>query len=550
MESLDKFLFVFKPCQSGKTLLMIENIKNLDNVFGQDDINKLFIVFCDNSLLQTDQLKTRVEKENLDAFIISSKSEISNHRECYHQIDIENKKIIICCANNTQINNMNLLINDLNKKDYHIYIYIDEVDKTFSGKSFINLIKWNENNIVKKITMITASPEPILNIFNKKFHNKSIPILPIELSYDRDKYHKIDDSNLIYISDEFFCLEYILKEHTFPNNTILFCPGQIKRTTHYNIQEILCKDGFNVLVINSDGCNIYYYDNSKRELDKNDKFIDNKTVEVSKWLAKIYHNEQYNLKNKKFAITGNLSIGRGITISSPQLMITDAIIPTNSIESNLSFGYQLIGRLCGNMKEWDNYKKPNLYGSKKVISDLINYQNKVIDLVEKAYKYDKTSINPNIFNLNQADEKYGIPIKLEFSSILFDKFINFIIEIKGERRNIDKIEDKEKIKNKIIKYINKNQINIYNSNPSHITINKLKFKNFQIVGLDDRTLDKIYKYPFVDIDTYFKSEYRYKAEINCKEPGDAIIYILCRDYPKFENHGIYKGSIYITFLKN
>jgi len=549
MDSFNKFLFVFKPCQSGKTLLMIENIKNLDNVFGQDDVNKLFIVFCDNSLLQTEQLKTRIEKENLDSCIISSKSEISNHKECYYEIKKNNKKIIICCANNTQINNMNLLIDGLKDDKYHIYIYIDEVDKTFSGKPFKNIIKWQENQIIKKITMITASPDPILKIFNKKYPNKSIPFLSLELSYDRDKYHKIDDSNITYISDENFCLEYIIDEYNFNNQSILFCPGQIKRKSHYNIQEILCKKGFNVLVINSDGCNIYYHNTDHIELSNNDKFINNKQVEMSKWLAKIHYNEKYNLKNNKFAITGNLSIGRGITISSPELMITDAIIPVDIINSNLSSGYQLIGRLCGNMKMWDNYKKPNLYGSQKVLSNLIDYQNKVIDLVENAYIYNKDVVNLSDF-IKQADEKYGIPIKLEFSSVILNKFINYLVELKGDRRNFED-EDKEKIKNKITKYIKNELIDVYNSNTFKISINKLKFKNIKIVGLDNRSLDKIYKYPFIEINNYHKSNYRFKAEEgNCKEPGDAIIYFLCRDYLKFEKSEIFKGSLYITFLKN
>jgi hypothetical protein len=110
-ENLDKFLLICKPCQSGKTSLVIENIKKLIQIIDQENIhNNVSIIFCDNSLLQTEQMNKRVESENINVKIISSKSEIKNVDELYRKIINEDIKVIICCANKTQIGNIYKLL--------------------------------------------------------------------------------------------------------------------------------------------------------------------------------------------------------------------------------------------------------------------------------------------------------------------------------------------------------------------------------------------------------------------------------------------------------
>jgi hypothetical protein len=552
----EKFLLILKPCQSGKTKLMIENIKRLIDITNvQKNINDISIIFCDNSLLQTDQLKERIIKENIEAIIISSTSNIKDHNALFVQIISENKKVIICCANNTQITNINELINLIEKshdqfiKNYNFHIYIDEVDKTFSGKRFNQIINWQNNEKIKKLTLITASPENTLEHFNKFYPNKKIPILPLEFSYDREIYHKIDDSNLIYISETNFNLDYILEKYNFNNNTFLFCPAQVKKITHYEYSEILNKYGFNVLVVNSNGCNLFYEDKDifKIELKEEDKLIDEKKTEMSNWLFKIYNDEYYGLKNKKFAITGNLSIGRGITISSPNLMLTDAIIPSDF--NNWSNGYQLIGRMCGNMKKWENYKKINIYGTYNSIDKLIEYQNKVINLVENAYKYDIDKIDIDDYKLQNDNEKYGIPIKIEFQMIdIFNKFIKKIYIYK----NGQKLNDTSRIKiiNKLKELVEKKLCIIINKNNYSFDLNNYVIKNLKIIGYHDEPWDKVRKNPLTKINTFIEHNLRLKAEeTNVEKPGECIFYVLCNNYPPFERKGVKKGTIFVTFSK-
>ena len=559
-DELNKFLLISKPCQSGKTSLVIENIKKLLQIIDQEYIdNNISIVFCDNSLLQTEQINKRIEDENINVKIISSKSEIKSVDELYRKIINDDIKVIICCTNKTQIANINKLLdyfdisdkkNKLNE-NYNFHFFIDEVDKTFGSSFFDNILNWEKNKKITKITVITATPERFL----KKMGSDKIPILPLEYSYNRDSYHKIDDSYIENLEENNFYMEYILQNYTFSNNCFLFCPGKIKKISHYDIQKLLNESDFNVLVINSDGNNLYYKDDKPSiKITKEDliKKYKGQNVELSRWLSDIYNDPEYKLKNNKFAITGNLSIGRGITISSPTFMITDAIIPTES--SNISNLYQLAGRICGNIKLWSNYKKPRIFGTEKGIKKIIECQNKVINLVEHCYKNNINEININDYNMINADEKYGIPIKIRFNIIAkFNTLIEKIKEYKGG--NFDtplNNNSRSKIMRKIKKYCQLEDVcDIYNNNDYDIDLDNYIIKNIKIIGYDGQNFETVNKNPLIKINKYIESKKRFEAEkSNCEIPGECIFYILCGNYQKFLENDVNEGDIYITFIKN
>ena len=543
---IDKLLLICKPCQSGKTSLVIEDIKKLIQLTNDDmKDNDISIIFCDNSLLQTEQLRERIEKENINAVIISSKSDTRTWKDLFLEI-LEGVKVFICCSNITQIDNINMLLKNFgNKKDkltenYRFNFFIDEVDKTFAGSNFNNIINWEKNELIKKITVITATPEQFLKKIKRK-----VPIFPLEFSYEQNKYHKVEDSNINYIEESELSIKSILNKYDFLDNCFLFCPGSIKIQSHENIMKELNKYGFNVIVINSNGTILHYYDNTKKE-------IPSQRCELSKWIAKIYHNDSYNLKNKKFAITGNLSIGRGITISSPQLMLTHAIIPNNV--SNMSNLYQLVGRICGNMKDWDNYNKPIVFGTKNTLTKVIEYQNKVINLVENAYKYDINMVCINNYN-NIMDSNYGIPIKIRFNDTYnFNEFLEKIKKYKGTIKTKLNDMSRKKIMKKLKKYFMEKIFTLYNHNHNNMNdmwpFNKYKIKNLKIIGYNNEDYIKIQKYPLNNINSYFESKIKYNAEEkNCTDPGDCIFYVLCNNYKQLEEYDIKKGDIYVTFLK-
>ena len=550
---IDKLLLICKPCQSGKTSLVIEDIKKLIQLTSDDmKDNDISIIFCDNSLLQTEQLRERIEKENINAVIISSKSDTRTWKDLFLEI-LEGVKVFICCSNMTQINNINMLLNNFETKknklteNHKFNFFIDEVDKTFAGFNFDNIINWEKNELIKKITVITATPEQFLRKIKRK-----VPILPLEFSYEQNKYHKIEESNIKYIEESDFSIKSILDKHNFSDDCFLFCPGSIKRTSHKNIMKELNDYNFNVLVINSDGIILYYYNDKEKEVPLEELIdpITQQRCELSKWIAKIYHNDSYNLKNNKFAITGNLSIGRGITISSPQLMLTHAIIPNNV--SNMSNLYQLVGRICGNMKEWANYNKPIVFGTKNTLTKVIEYQNKVINLVENAYKYDINMVCINNYN-NSIDSNYGIPIKIRFNDMYnFNEFLEKIKKYKGSIKTKLNDMSRKKIMKKLKNYFIGKLVSLNNHNNMNDIwpLDKYKIKNLKIIGYDNDEYIKIQKYPLNKINSYFESKIKYNAEENnCTDPGDCIFYVLCNNYKQLEENNIKKGDIFVTFLK-
>ena len=545
--NVNKLHLLAKPCQSGKTGIMINHLKDI--MINTENNNKnIAILFCNNSLLETSQSSCRIENNDIENVIISSKSNTKNIHSLLSKILTEDIRTIICCANSTQINNIKLLLKKISKikenyseiRKHKFHIFIDEADKTFGGNNFTHIKEFTSNELIEKITLITATPKRILNNIPK---NEGINIISIEESYNRDVYHRLEDSEIIYIEDENdnYYYENILSKYFFQNNTFMFCPGSIQIKSHNKMRKILNDNGFNVLVINSEGNIIYYKNGIKKDIPKKKMYNkESSKIELSKWLSNIYNDPKFKLKGNKFAITGHLSIGRGITISSPKLMLTHAILPPKSLDSsNL---YQLCGRCCGNIKKWTNYEKIIIFSKKNVINEAILYQNKVIKLVEDSKKLDRSKVNiTNYLSACCIDDKYGIPAKITFKSEnIFKKFLKLLKKYKGNK--LDET-GRLKIKELFCKNLKKMNLSLYD-----FSFETCKIKNIKLINCKDRI--KTMKYPLLAINERHKFKEKYPAEKgNCTEPGDAIMYILVNDFDKFSNEGITKGTIFITYIK-
>ena len=114
----EKYLLIGKPCQSGKTAILIEYIKELiDDDEEINNNNNVIIIFCDNSLLQTTQTSSRICNDELENMIMSSKTEIKNFKSLSYEINFSNLRIVICCCNAVQINNIDQLLKSYQKKN-------------------------------------------------------------------------------------------------------------------------------------------------------------------------------------------------------------------------------------------------------------------------------------------------------------------------------------------------------------------------------------------------------------------------------------------------
>ena len=167
----NKYQLIVKPTQSGKTFIVLSEIKKIFLQNKDNNIRIINILFCDNSLLQTDQLKSRVDDElpiftdndGEQSVILSSRSDVKNYDALFTVIFDSDCNNIITCANNARVENIDKLISNRIKKNDNItkfYLWIDESDKTFSRMDKnILLKKWESYSNILKISFITATPE-------------------------------------------------------------------------------------------------------------------------------------------------------------------------------------------------------------------------------------------------------------------------------------------------------------------------------------------------------------------------------------------------------
>jgi hypothetical protein len=511
----DKLELIVKPTQSGKTFIMLQEIAKM---LEQND-NNIHIIFCDNQLLQTEQTSDRINKyDNLDTYItdegdvsliLSSKSKIKHYTQLTHYIIIYKLRTIIACSNKKRLENINEIIEGFRsneKFEYKFCIWIDEIDKNIKlFKKF--LIKWNEYSQIIRIGLITATPKTVLETFD------NIKIFELEYSHDKEVYHSFGESNFrllnLYDIETEFYIEKILDifSKDIENGQVWFIPGEVNTESHNNIKNILIKKKFIVIIINSRGK--FLYKTNKNNKEEMIELYCESNKSICDFLGDLYISENYS--KHKIAITGNLCINRGITINSDKMLITHAIFqPTIN---NSATGYQLAGRVCGNIKKFKNYKIPIIYCSIKFKEMIIKMEERAKNLAEKSFKLQNKIVS--LFDYEKADIKIqnsGIPILLNLNKIDLLK-IKSIKHISNKTRPIiEEIIKKYKLDNKNIDF----------------DINKFKLKNKYLIDKTDVKDDGQSKYEYKNYILHYKNSLYKEPNINCKE-NEYLIYIITED---------------------
>ncbi len=414
----EKMELIVKPCQSGKTFVVLEEIKTLFSI--EETENAIHVLFTDNSILQTDQLKMRInqdedfseyiDRKGSKSIILSSKSITKNIYKLLFDVIEGGHRNIITCSNGIRVRQMNdffnLMKNKMNKdiemKRYNFYIWIDEADKTFTNnirQSYLNI--WSQMNIIKKITFITATPRKLLLRYDK------LKIMEMEETFDQTKYHSLQECKITIedfeTNDTISYITSFLEKYqeNIKEGQVWFIPGDNEIETHEYIRTLLLKYGFSVIMINGTEKSLTMVkqeENRKIIRKLLFKEIHRDEAEMSKICGSIY--EKYNLSKHKVAITGCLCISRGITISSDKMMITHSIMPPHV--SDRSNAYQLAGRLCGNIKNFQNYVIPSVYMTEKFMNTVISMEIRAMNLSKIAKMEKKEMISLNDYdNSNQ-----------------------------------------------------------------------------------------------------------------------------------------------------
>jgi len=387
----DKATIIVKPTQSGKTFQMLLGILSFFKA-APDGVRRIQLIFVDNNLILANQTASRVsgcewfEDEENEYLMFSSKSKTADAAKIYWEMTNPSRERqvsnIIMCANNARFKDTEELICRTATTNPNIFfdLWIDESDKTFSAPKHSSLMhKLCQMNNVKSVTLLTATPGSNLRQFGE------INIVPMESTIVHDSYSAWSNANVNKIeatsSDTVDYAQAIIDTHpeTFVSGVRCFIPSDVFIETHEEMAAMLVQKGFAVLLINGVSCDVLFKFGRKKRQQmvrqgvvatlcgfNPEKYKNGlNDIQASEWIADIY--EALMLSSFPFAITGNLCIGRGTTLSSPKMCINRAILPPkeprnrSSKELSLARMYQLAGRINGNTKEFASWEPPIVF---------------------------------------------------------------------------------------------------------------------------------------------------------------------------------------------
>ena len=340
---------ISKPEQSGKTFEMLKRIVEFIET-PPCDKRVINIIFCDNNLLLTQQTSNRVNSFlNGDACVILSCKSKKRVDEVKWAVTGEGVANVLCCTNRTRADDARDVVVSINRRmsgDFFFHIWVDEADKyiEFINAIFKPLVEEYEN---VALYLITATPHKLFAEY------RLLNVMPIENTTSSDYHGWLD--NEIHLVDfagtatgfVTHVLQGVGAQCVRPG-TRWYIPAEYKKTSHIAVKDACIQHGFATIVINGDGIKLYLPDTIVHEYAKDD--------ELNPVLMEIY--KRHELARYPLAITGNMCIGRGISLMSNDFMMDCGII---SACHNPQEASQNAGRLKGNIKSWENYKPPVVF---------------------------------------------------------------------------------------------------------------------------------------------------------------------------------------------
>jgi len=279
--------------------------------------------------------------------------------ELADNIKEDNVTMVCCCAHKVRFKYIFELLKNLEKSksfSKRISIWIDEAD--VSVKMWARKFNFTQFERVDRVVLISATFDSVFKYY------RNIRIRGYKVPYNAPTYLRYEECNVVETEgdkdDALSYLAEILAEHpeiSLPGSK-LFAPGKIDVASHDAIANLLLSRGFAVMILNGERKEIQLPTGEvipvvlKMSVDATD--------ELSEILAKLYADN--DLVRFPFAVTGQLCLGRGITIQSRGFMFNYGIIPYLSDFDAL---YQLIARLLGNTKEFPGFEKPTIYCSRR-----------------------------------------------------------------------------------------------------------------------------------------------------------------------------------------
>jgi hypothetical protein len=409
-----KAQIVVKPTQSGKTFTMLTKIVDLFKENEESETRRIQLIFVDNNLLLANQTANRVrdcewfENDQNEYLMFSSNSRTSKAGDVNLQIQnpdrVREIHNIIMCANNYRFNDAKMIIKC--NRDIEFDIWIDESDKTFSSSSHTKLMsEFCAMNNVKTITLLTATPST-----NLKQFKEGIPIYAMENTIIQDVYSGWKDATICHhdidLCDSVSYARSVLDRfpECFKGDVRCFIPADFYVETHEAMTHMLIERGFTVLIINGTTCDLVFKLGRQIvrrhvleylqgfNLHKYANGLDD--IPASEWIGDIY----VDFVSGPFAITGNMCINRGTTLSSSKMLVNRAIMPPKQPKSktekevSMTRMYQLAGRVCGNTMEFETWQPPLIFCTTVFDSCIKVMENRAKRLAEVAFETGQSTV--------------------------------------------------------------------------------------------------------------------------------------------------------------
>lgn len=468
------------PAQSGKTKKMTELIDMYRNLIEteQDCIeeekdNFFNIIICSNNVLLVNQTQKRMkddlysdkitihnEEEKKEEIItnnsyekvycwVADKDQKTHYDVCW-KVSSEELQMVVCCANKIRLDKyVAPLLENLNKNFGKLFkkkinIWIDEADETINLWSrFENVLDFN---VINKITLVSATFDSVIRKY------KNINVIPYQNTY-AETYVRLKDSRFIILDKKKETSLGYIKSVVYEFNLLdeikpgfnLFAPGDIDVASHESIKEYFYTKGFVVIILN--GKEKKFYIPGDQEIDiKEEMKTEN---EVSKIIAtkckELKLNEKYPI-----VVTGQLCLGRGISLQSRDFIFTASIIPHLSKRASL---YQLATRICGNIKSYQK-EKHIMYCSSKTKKTILEVESCAINVAKICYDTNSTIVDKSTIkqaeNIDSEDDNKYEGLKQYVNCNL----LSFIVQ-----NSVHEDEVWKKVKETFDKHVNRNTWN-------------------------------------------------------------------------------------------
>jgi hypothetical protein len=390
MEEATKVTLCVLPTQYGKTFQAIKRIETEIEENDSTHGKSVHLVFTMNTLLGNKQFAKRLNRIE-DKFgrgsvcVFTSKYNgdyihVTNRDQLFANCVRKTKcpRVIIMCSNSFRFEDVQEFLIDLNENITNIkrvFVYYDELHMYISENLREQIEYIHTLEIVKWITAFTATPD---NIWRPTGFWSKLRLLYLDEFNDtnyvgcRDMiFNTIDDffenpytRPHIFDFDELDkqTIEFI--EHVlmkFPEiiqeNTRTFIPAHKRRSSHNEVRDLIFRKNKNAVVVVLNGVEKTLSYKDKKGHTKTHEFT-LQEEEVCEVIANLII--QQNLQSRPLVITGFLCVGMGQTLAHKLLgPFTSAIFGHLDLTNDdLS---QLFGRICGRMKDWNNYVQTQVY---------------------------------------------------------------------------------------------------------------------------------------------------------------------------------------------